>query len=105
MPDIAAFRARLAYLPSVRQVFEINTFGVMAANRAIVPHMRGRRAGTIINVTSSVGIAPMPLVAAYAASKCAVEGFSESLAYELRTLGIRVKVVQPGSRAHDQLRR
>jgi len=80
----------------VRQVFETNTFGVMAANRAIIPHLRERRAGTIINVTSSVGIAPMPLVAAYAASKQAIEGFSESLAYELGTLGIRVKIVQPG---------
>ncbi len=80
----------------VRQVFETNTFGVMAANRAIVPHLRERGAGTIINVTSSVGIAPMPLVAAYAASKYAIEGFSESFAYELGTLGIRVKIVQPG---------
>lgn len=80
----------------VRQVFETNTFGVMAANRAIVPHLRERRAGTIINVTSSVGIAPMPLVAAYAASKYAIEGFSESLAYELGAFGIRVKIVQPG---------
>lgn len=80
----------------VRQVFETNTFGVMAANRAIIPHLRERRAGTIINVTSSVGIAPMPLVAAYAASKYAIEGFSESLAYELGSLGVRVKIVQPG---------
>lgn len=80
----------------VRQVFETNTFGVMAANRAIIPHMRERGAGTIINVTSSVGIAPMPLVAAYAASKYAIEGFSESLAYELGALGVRVKIVQPG---------
>lgn len=80
----------------VRQVFETNTFGVMAANRAIIPHMRERRAGTIINVTSSVGIAPMPLVAPYTASKYAIEGFSESLAYELGALGVRVKVVQPG---------
>lgn len=80
----------------IRQVFETNTFGVMAANRAIIPHLRERRAGTIVNVTSSVGIAPMPLVAAYAASKCAIEGFSESLAYELGTFGVRVKIVQPG---------
>jgi NAD(P)-dependent dehydrogenase (short-subunit alcohol dehydrogenase family) len=80
----------------VRQVFETNTFGVMAATRAIIPHLRERRAGTIINVTSSVGIAPMPLVAAYAASKYAIEGFSESLAYELGVFGIRVKIVQPG---------
>lgn len=80
----------------VREVFETNTFGVMEVSRAITPHMRKRGSGTIINVTSSVGIAPMPLVAAYTASKYAIEGFSEALAYELETLGIRVKLVQPG---------
>lgn len=80
----------------IRQVFETNTFGVMAMNRAVTPHMRERGSGTIINVTSSVGIAPMPLVAPYVASKYAIEGFSESLAYELRTFGVRVKIVQPG---------
>ncbi len=80
----------------IREVFETNAFGVMAVNRAMIPHMRERGCGTIINVTSSVGIAPMPLVAAYAASKFAIEGFSESLSYELAILGIRVKIVQPG---------
>lgn len=80
----------------IRQVFETNTFGVMAANRAIIPHLRERGAGTIVNVTSSVGIAPMPLVAAYTASKYAIEGFSESLAYELRPFGVRVRIVEPG---------
>ena len=48
---------------TIRQVFETNTFGVMTVNRAIVPHMRERESGTIINVTSSAGIAPMPMVA------------------------------------------
>lgn len=80
----------------VQQVFATNTFGVMAVNRAIAPHMRQRGAGTIINVTSSVGIAPMPLVAAYAASKYAIEGFSEAFAYEMGLFGVRVKIVQPG---------
>ena len=80
----------------IRQVFATNTFGLMAVNRAFVPHMRERGSGTIINVTSSVGIAPMPLIAAYTASKCAIEGFSESLAYELGMFGVRVKIVQPG---------
>ena len=80
----------------IRQVFETNTFGVMAVTRAIVPHMRERGSGTIVNVTSSVGIAPMPLVAVYTASKYAIEGFSESLAYELGTFGVRVKIVEPG---------
>jgi NAD(P)-dependent dehydrogenase (short-subunit alcohol dehydrogenase family) len=80
----------------IRQVFETNTFGVMAVVRALVPHMRQRGSGTIINVTSSVGNAPMPLVAVYTASKFAIEGFSESLAYELGIFGVRVKIVGPG---------
>jgi NAD(P)-dependent dehydrogenase (short-subunit alcohol dehydrogenase family) len=80
----------------IRNVFETNTFGVMAVARAVIPHMRARGTGTIINVTSSVGIAPMPLVATYAASKYAIEGYSEALAHELRGFGVRVKIVQPG---------
>jgi NAD(P)-dependent dehydrogenase (short-subunit alcohol dehydrogenase family) len=81
---------------TIREVFETNTFGVMAVCRAIIPHMRERGRGTIINVTSSAGIAPMPLVSVYVASKCAIEGFSESLAYEMRLVGIRVRLVEPG---------
>jgi NAD(P)-dependent dehydrogenase (short-subunit alcohol dehydrogenase family) len=80
----------------IRDVFATNTFGVMAVTRAIIPHMRERGSGTIVNVTSSAAIAPMPLVAAYTASKCATEGFSESLVYELGTVGVRVKIVEPG---------
>ncbi|RYE86556.1 MAG: SDR family oxidoreductase, partial [Myxococcales bacterium] len=83
-------------LETIRRVFETNTFGVMAVTQAVIPHLRERRAGTIINVTSSVGIVPMPLVSAYCASKYAVEGFSESLAYELALFGVRVRIVQPG---------
>ena len=79
-----------------QQVFETNTFGVMAVARAIIPHMRERGSGTIVNVSSSVGIAPMPLVAVYTASKYAIEGYSEALAHELGTFGVRVKIVQPG---------
>src|SRR5262249_33048223 len=59
----------------LREIFETNTFGVMSVCRAVIPHMRERGKGVIINVTSSAGIAPMPLVAIYTASKCAVEGF------------------------------
>jgi len=80
----------------IRQVFETNTFGVMTVARAIVRHMRERGSGRIVNVTSSVGIAPMPLVAVYTASKYAIEGFSESLGYELGNFGVQVKVVEPG---------
>ena len=68
----------------------------MAVTHTIIPHMRGRGEGVIVNVTSSVCFAAMPLVAAYAASKFAVEGFSEALVHELRTVGVRVKLVEPG---------
>ena len=61
----------------VREIFETNTFGVFATCRAIIPQMRKQGHGVLVNVTSSAGIAPMPLVAIYAASKCAVEGFTE----------------------------
>jgi len=80
----------------VRELFETNTFGVMAVTQAVIPHLRERRAGTIVNVTSSVGIAPMPLVSAYTASKLAVEGFTEALSYELAFFGVRAKIVEPG---------
>lgn len=81
---------------TIRDVFETNTFGVMAVTQALLPHFRERRAGTLINVTSSVGIVPMPLVAVYTASKLAVEGFTEALSYELAAFGVRTKLVEPG---------
>jgi short-subunit dehydrogenase len=64
--------------------------------RAVIPLMRKQGQGTIINVTSSAAIAPMPMVAIYAASKCAVEGFTESLSYEMELVGIKVRLVEPG---------
>ena len=82
--------------PVLREVFETNTFGVMAVCRAIIPHMREHGRGVIVNVTSSATIAPMPMVAIYTASKCAIEGFSEALSYEMGLFGIRVKLVEPG---------
>lgn len=80
----------------VRNLFETNTFGVMAMTQAVLPQFRSRRSGVIINVTSSATLAPMPLVAAYTASKSAIEGFTGSLAHELDGFGIRVKLVEPG---------
>lgn len=81
---------------TVREIFETNTFGVIATCRAIIPHLRRQGHGTIVNVTSSVTLGVMPLVAVYAASKCAVEGFTESLSYELGAFGIRARLVEPG---------
>ena len=80
----------------VRRVFETNTLGVMAMTQAVIPQMRHRRSGTIINVTSSVTLAPMPLAAAYTASKQAIEGFTGSLAHELAHFRIGAKLVEPG---------
>lgn len=83
-------------MATVREVFETNTFGLMALTQAVLPQMRARRAGLVVNVSSSATLAPMPLVAAYTASKTAVQGFSTSLALELQAFGVRVKLVEPG---------
>ena len=83
-------------MATVRDIFETNTFGTMAMTQAVLPQFRARRAGTVINVTSSATLAPMPLVAAYTASKAAIEGFTESLAFELEAFDVRVKLVEPG---------
>ncbi len=80
----------------MREVFETNTFGVMAMTQAVLPQFRARRSGVVINVTSSATLAPMPLVAAYTASKMAIEGFTASLALELEAFNVRVKLVEPG---------
>jgi NAD(P)-dependent dehydrogenase (short-subunit alcohol dehydrogenase family) len=80
----------------VRSLFETNTFGVMAMTQAVLPQFRTRGSGVIVNVTSSATLAPMPLVAAYTASKTAIEGFTGSLAHELAAFGIHVKLVEPG---------
>lgn len=80
----------------VRKVFETNTFGVMAMTQAVIPQLRSRRSGVIVNVTSSVTLAPHPLAAAYTASKMAIEGFTGSLAHELAAFDVSVKLVEPG---------
>lgn len=81
---------------TVRELFETNTLGVMAMTQAVVPQMRDRGEGTIINVTSSVTLGQMPLVAAYCASKMATLGFTASLALELAEFGVKAKIVEPG---------
>lgn len=80
----------------VRALFETNTFGVIAMTQAVIPQFRERGSGMIVNVTSSVTLAPVPLMSAYTASKTAIEGFTASLEHELRALGIRIKLVEPG---------
>ncbi|WP_338761384.1 SDR family oxidoreductase [Massilia sp. METH4] len=83
-------------IDTVREVFETNTFGTMAMTQAVLPQFRERRSGLVINVTSTAAMAPFPLVAAYTASKTAIEGFTESLALELANFDVRVKLVEPG---------
>ena len=83
-------------MSTVRELFETNTFGVMAMTQAVLPRFRAQKSGVVVNVTSSVTLAPMPLAAAYTASKMAIEGFTGSLAHELAAFGIRVKLVEPG---------
>ena len=83
-------------LLTTREVFETNTFGVMAMTQAVLPQFRTRKSGVVINVTSSATLAPMPLVAVYTASKTAVEGFTASLAFELEAFNVTVKLVEPG---------
>ena len=79
-----------------RDVFETNTFGVMAMTQAVLPQLRERGSGVVVNVTSSVALARMPLAAVYTASKTAIEGFTASLAFELEEFNVRAKLVEPG---------
>lgn len=82
-------------IDQARAVFDTNFFGIVRMTRAVVPHMRRQGGGRIINIGSVLGFLPAPYMAIYAATKHAVEGYSESLDHELRTRGIRVSVVEP----------
>ena len=83
-------------MAKIRHVYATNTLGTIAMTQAVIPQMRERGSGTIINVTSSATLAPFPLAAAYTGSKTAIQGFTGSLAHELAPLGISVKLVEPG---------
>lgn len=85
---------------TIRDIFETNTFGTMAVTQAVLPQLRERRAGVIVNVTSSVTLKPLPLLSVYTASKAAVNAFTEVLALELEPFDVRVRIVLPG-RAPD----
>ncbi|MGW4143454.1 oxidoreductase [Streptomyces mirabilis] len=79
-----------------QSIFDVNVFGLMRMTKAVLPHMRGRGRGRIINISSVGGFVPNPFMAIYVATKHAVEGYSESLDHEVREQGIRVLRVQPG---------
>lgn len=91
---VGAFEA--TPMSHIRKVFDTNTFGVMAMTQAVIPQFRARRSGVVVNVTSTVTLASMPLAAAYTASKSAIQGFTGSLAHELEAFNVRVKLVEPG---------
>jgi NAD(P)-dependent dehydrogenase (short-subunit alcohol dehydrogenase family) len=83
-------------LQKIRDIFETNTLGTIAMTQAVIPQMRERGSGVIVNITSTTTLAPFPLAAAYTGSKTAIQGFTRSLAHELLPLGIAVKLVEPG---------
>lgn len=83
-------------IDATRQLFELNTFGTMAMTQAVLPGLRARGSGVIVNVSSAVTFKPMPMLSAYTASKAAVEAFSEDLALEVEPFGVRVRLVLPG---------
>src|SRR3954468_10675361 len=84
-------------IEQAQSIFDTNFFGVVRMTRAVVPHMRRQGHGRIINIGSVFGFLPAPYMALYAATKHAIEGYSESLDHELRTRGIRVSVIEPAN--------
>jgi len=92
----AAVPIELIEPETARQLFETNTLGTLAMLQAVLPKFRERRSGTIINVTSTVTLRPLPLVSVYRASKAAVNALTESLAVEMEPFGVRVHIVLPG---------
>lgn len=85
----------------VRRQFDTNVFGLMSVTRAFLPHFRENGAGLFLNVSSIAGRITFPLVSLYHSTKWAVEGFSESLWYELSSFGVGVKIIEPGGVATD----
>ena len=92
--------AELMPIDTVRALFETNTIGTIAVTQAVLPQLRQRGAGVVVNVTSSVTLKVLPLLAAYRASKAAVNAYTESVALELAPFGVRAHLVLPG-RAPD----
>ena len=92
---VAPAGAEESSIEQAQSIFDTNFFGIVRMTRAVVPHMRRQKDGRIINIGSVLGFLPMPYMALYSATKHAVAGYSESLDHELRTMGIRVSVVEP----------
>ncbi len=82
-------------LAQAQALFDVNVFGVIRVTNAVLPIMRRQKTGRIVNLSSAHGFIPAPYFALYSATKHAIEGYSQSLDHELRTLGIRVTLVEP----------
>lgn len=95
--SIAPAGAEESSIEQAKSIFETNFFGILRMTHAVLPHMRRQGSGRIINISSVFGFLPAPYMALYAATKHAVEGYSESLDHELRTLGIRVSLIEPAN--------
>src|SRR5436305_663983 len=91
----AAGAAEESSMEQARALFDINLFGSIRMTRAVLPHMREHGGGRVVNVSSVLGLVPAPFMALYAASKHAIEGYSESLDHEVREHGVRVLLVEP----------
>ena len=85
-----------APMAKIRHSFDVNILGIIETTKAVLPHFRANRSGTIINVSSLAGKVAFPVTSPYNAVKFAVEGFSEALCYEMESIGVKVKLVEPG---------
>ncbi|WP_336936401.1 oxidoreductase [Acinetobacter beijerinckii] len=92
---IAPAGAEESSMQQAQAIFDTNFFGVVRMTRAVLPVMRKQNSGLILNISSVLGLLPMPFGALYSTSKHALEGYSESLDHELRTQGIRVSLIEP----------
>jgi NAD(P)-dependent dehydrogenase (short-subunit alcohol dehydrogenase family) len=81
----------------IRRQFEVNVFGLIRMTKAMLPHFRSHQEGMLINVSSMAGRVTFPTMSLYHSSKFAVEGFSESVSYELASQNIQVKLIEPGA--------
>jgi len=92
---VAPAGAEESSIEQAQAIFDTNFFGVVRMTRAVLPHMRSRGQGRILHIGSVLGFLPMPYGALYAATKHAIEGYSESLDHELRNWGIHSIVIEP----------
>ena len=91
----AAGAAEESSVAQDQRVFDINFFGLVRMTKAVLPHMRAQGRGRIINISSVLGLVPAPYMASYAATKHAIEGYSESVDHEVREHGVRVLLIEP----------